>query len=254
MPTPYSATNTCRVPCVGLRGFTLIELLVVIAIVAVLASLLLGVLSGVRKNAQSAKTLGNLRQSVAGLLLQGGENNGTLILVGHNQNGYTSWLTETERVIGRELGIRDAALNPNHPPYRLAPNAQEPLAVFGVPMASDLEIPTVRIRPALTSSRVAYLSRMERPSDFVLLVDSIREKNPTLNTEQSRSAWDDGEFSMARAGHKGKFHAAMADGSVKLLTPEEYAGHRGRALGLTTYSITYFTEDGKKEQASWSAD
>jgi prepilin-type N-terminal cleavage/methylation domain-containing protein/prepilin-type processing-associated H-X9-DG protein len=56
-------------------GFTMIELLVVIAIIAILAALLLPVLSRVKERAQKASCISNLRQCGLALQLYAGENN-----------------------------------------------------------------------------------------------------------------------------------------------------------------------------------
>lgn len=151
---------------------------------------------------------------------------------------------------------------PTHPPYTFDPEESDSWNhIYGVPMNNDSGVASTLADPALErvsdgvstgwSSRELYLSRLEAPSDYVLLADSILTSEPTDETAQSRTAWDDGQFSMVHARHNGNIQAAMADGSAVSLTPQEYAGHRARALNLQTYSVTYFGPEGKAE-ATWS--
>jgi prepilin-type N-terminal cleavage/methylation domain-containing protein len=62
----------------GTKGFTLVELLVVIAIIAVLAALLLPVLSAAKNNARRTTCLTNLRQINLGIRQYSEESNDTL--------------------------------------------------------------------------------------------------------------------------------------------------------------------------------
>jgi prepilin-type N-terminal cleavage/methylation domain-containing protein len=60
----------------GAGGYTLIELLVTIAVIVILASLLLVAVSTVKRKAQQAKCVGNLRQLGMATILYSQENNG----------------------------------------------------------------------------------------------------------------------------------------------------------------------------------
>jgi prepilin-type N-terminal cleavage/methylation domain-containing protein/prepilin-type processing-associated H-X9-DG protein len=79
-------------------GFTLIELLVVIAIIAILAAILLPVLTAARSRALQADDLSNKKQLITAWIMYASDNNDTLVLNADESvavNGTASWIPQT---------------------------------------------------------------------------------------------------------------------------------------------------------------
>lgn len=95
-------------PC---RAFTLLELLVVVAIVAVLAALLLPVLSGARTRAQRTFCLNNLKQINVAVILYAGDNHESLpsaANTGDNKIGSNSFQIYYKPLVMTYVGLKGA--------------------------------------------------------------------------------------------------------------------------------------------------
>jgi prepilin-type N-terminal cleavage/methylation domain-containing protein/prepilin-type processing-associated H-X9-DG protein len=93
------------------RAFTLVELLVVIAVIAILAAVLLPVLSAAQNRASQINCLNNLRQLQAGWCLYVGENNDSLPLNACEVSIYSPvWSTTNSWVVGDASVSADLSL------------------------------------------------------------------------------------------------------------------------------------------------
>jgi prepilin-type N-terminal cleavage/methylation domain-containing protein len=93
----------------GARGFTLIELLVVIAIIAILAAILLPVLSQAKIRALNIESLANLRQLAVAYAMYPSDNRGLLPInqEGATSDNYTAWVQGWLNYSGGENGGTD---------------------------------------------------------------------------------------------------------------------------------------------------
>ncbi|GAG09893.1 unnamed protein product, partial [marine sediment metagenome] len=83
-------------PVAELTGFTLIELLVVIAIIALLMSILMPALARVRRQAQAAMCMSNLKQMGTAALMYTNDNNGYFNPGSSRGNRFDHWMLAWE--------------------------------------------------------------------------------------------------------------------------------------------------------------
>lgn len=211
-------------------AFTLIELLTVIAIIGILAAILIPTVSKVRASAKNAHCVAQLREWGRIILLYANDNKG---------NYYTlNWasVAPNDAPMGRSyqpyfntskwegFRMRYCPADPETPTLMLNASGENPryAMVYG-------SIGTTTNRPAESTTKPAAipLSRAARPSQYLLMMDSVSGANIRLTADNAPDfntyivPLTDGRTTYA-ARHGGRYiNALFGDGSVKRIT---YAG------------------------------
>lgn len=86
------------------KGFTLIELLVVIAIIAILAAILLPVLTKARVTAERAQCMNNMKQLAAGMFVFNGDHNNTYPPAAWRNTGSPSYTVSWDTLLYNYVG------------------------------------------------------------------------------------------------------------------------------------------------------
>jgi prepilin-type N-terminal cleavage/methylation domain-containing protein/prepilin-type processing-associated H-X9-DG protein len=213
----------------SVRGFTLIELLVVIAITAILAGLLLPMLSRAKAKAHGIACANNLRQLSLAWLSHADENFDLLV----NNHGIDETRSLRQNWVNNVLDWGASEENV-HPTYLttglLAPFLGRNTAVFRCPSDHSAAVLGPRTRSYAMNSLVgdpggltnrfnpAYvqffrLSTIPNPAHIYVFLD---EHPDTINDGFFMNRWDDFQWGNLPASyHNGAANLSFADGHVE---------------------------------------
>jgi prepilin-type N-terminal cleavage/methylation domain-containing protein/prepilin-type processing-associated H-X9-DG protein len=192
------------------EAFTLIELLVVIAIIALLGTLLVPSFSVVRKNAQSAACMNNLRQIGTALTLSIDDNNGFVYLYSTTDDENTSWASKLLEYADNNKGI---FLCPAYPPTQF--DNDDPgfkwLTTYGVRRDPPAEY-VVEPQPG---TYMLNTRKIEKPIDYIHVADTTSAGRGGISGRQYYF-FDQAMSGEVHARHRECANALFIDGHVEM--------------------------------------
>jgi prepilin-type N-terminal cleavage/methylation domain-containing protein/prepilin-type processing-associated H-X9-DG protein len=242
-----NVNKSVPVPRAG-YGFTLIELLVVIAIIAILAAMLLPVLSKAKEKATAISCLNNMKQLTLGALLYAGDYQDGI--VPNMPNNINSWVGGDVRTVPGAIDegyIRDALLFPYNKSVAIY---RCPTDKYNVSGATKTRVRSFSLGCMMGENGTGNAPKTVHP-DFpeylkfsqilrpgpALAMFFVDEQSVPLNPDKSNCSLDDGYFALeqqvnnmwrnvpaSRHGNRGQF--SYADGHAAFLKWKEADTHR----------------------------
>lgn len=206
------------------RGFTLIELLITIAIIAILAAMLLPVLSKAREMAKQTHCLNNLKQSGTVLSLYGDDWAGWLPCA-YDSGTSRTW-GNTLHSEGYLQNVKDILVCPSLKPWKFEGSYNNTYGMWAYGHSNRLRLwdcPVVSGIPRIPSG----------PSSHIVLADSVANATSPLYQQYHIYGWISTQrFFHLRHNHR--FNAFYADGHVDSVNAQQAAVIR----------IKYYLDDG----------
>jgi prepilin-type N-terminal cleavage/methylation domain-containing protein/prepilin-type processing-associated H-X9-DG protein len=259
MMTGAPQINAGQIPVAGAslnmnprRAFTLIELLVVIAIIAILAAMLLPVLSKAKEKAKSIACLNDMKQIITATKMYVDDNHGAMIPLWVQQGapGWASWnydastfVIQNPQYLWWPDKLRLAGLIPSQKTFD-CPALTQPATDAHGGSASTINTLGIgmnypeygRIMPATGSPYTVYDAASEnqvtRPSQSVVFADAGYISNPdddydawaedpatgcTYFRVPSDTADYNGDYTRSAPRHGKRVNTAFFDGHVELI-------------------------------------
>jgi prepilin-type N-terminal cleavage/methylation domain-containing protein/prepilin-type processing-associated H-X9-DG protein len=200
-------------------GFTLVELLVVISIIALLAAIVLPIITHALGRGRAILCQSNLKQAMTGLLSSSIDNEGMVYLFSYADDENMSWAA---RIYVTHLNQDTAPFHcPAYPPGRFDPQFRW-MTTFGI---REDPPPQYVHQPDFDTSYL-FTESVERPIDFLLVADTTSNGRSGLRARQYRT-FNVSMNGEVHARHNNTANGAFMDGHVEAMPRE-----RLEALGI----------------------